>query len=212
MKSAGPWPRTVSSASRTSSALPTAAPSGWSMSVSRQTTSRPAWRPSDSIASASTRASSIVFMNAPSPTFTSRTIAWAPAASFFDMIDAAISESWSTVAVTSRSPYSSLSAGTRSPVWPMIARPTSRTCATNSSRPQLGPIAGDRLELVERAAGVTEAAAAHLPERHAAGGHDRPDGERRLVADAAGRVLVDDLAPERSRRGRSSRRSGSSRR
>ena len=43
-------------------------------------------------------------MNAPSPTLTSSTIACAPAASFFDMIDAAISESWSTVAVTSRSP------------------------------------------------------------------------------------------------------------
>ena len=73
------------------------------MSVSRQTTLRPAWSPSASIASASWRASSIVFMNAPSPTFTSSTIACAPAASFFDMIDAAISDSWSTVAVTSRS-------------------------------------------------------------------------------------------------------------
>ena len=50
-----------------------------------------------------TRASSSVFMNAPSPTLTSRTIASAPAASFFDMIDAAISGTLSTVAVTSRS-------------------------------------------------------------------------------------------------------------
>ena len=79
VKSAGPWPRTVSSASWTSRALPTAAPSGWSMSVSRQTTSRPACRPSEIIVSASSRASSSVFMNAPSPTFTSSTIAWAPA-------------------------------------------------------------------------------------------------------------------------------------
>ena len=39
VKSGGPSPRTVSSASRISSALPTARPSGWSMSVSRQTTS-----------------------------------------------------------------------------------------------------------------------------------------------------------------------------
>ena len=39
------------------------------------------------------RASSIVRMKAPFPTFTSRTIACAPPASFFDMIDAAISES-----------------------------------------------------------------------------------------------------------------------
>ena len=77
---------------------------------------------------------------------------------------------------------------------------------------QLDAVAGDRLELVERAAGVAEAAAAHLPERDAARRDDRPDGERRLVADAAGRVLVDDLAAERARRGRSSRRCGSSRR
>ena len=60
-------------------------------------------RPSSSICSASTRASSSVFMNAPSPTLTSSTIASAPAASFFDMIDAAISGTMSTVAVTSRS-------------------------------------------------------------------------------------------------------------
>ena len=57
--------------------------------------------PSDSITSASSCASWSVFMNAPSPTFTSSTIACAPAASFFDMIDAAIREIWSTVAVTS---------------------------------------------------------------------------------------------------------------
>ena len=103
MKSAGPRPRTVSSASRISSAFPTADPSGWSMSVSRQTTSSPASTPRLRIASASRRASSIVFMKAPSPTFTSSTIACAPAASFFDMIEAAISETSSTVAVTSRS-------------------------------------------------------------------------------------------------------------
>ena len=74
------------------------------MSVSTQTTSRPACRPSSSIICASSRASSIVFMNAPSPTLTSRTIASAPAAIFFDMMLAAISETLSTVAVTSRRP------------------------------------------------------------------------------------------------------------
>ena len=72
-------------------------------------------------------------MNAPSPTLTSRTIASAPEAIFFDMMLAAISWTLSTVAVTSRSAYSRLSAGTRSPVWPMIASPTSLICATNSS-------------------------------------------------------------------------------
>ena len=42
-------------------------------------------------------------MNAPSPTFTSSTIASAPPAIFFDMMLAAMSETSSTVAVTSRS-------------------------------------------------------------------------------------------------------------
>ena len=65
-------------------------------------------------------------------------------------------------------------------------------------RRQLDSKPGDRLELVERAAGVTETASAHLPERHAARGHDRADGDRGLVPDPAGRVLVDDLASERS--------------
>ena len=105
------------------------------MSVRRQTTSRPARSPSSIIVSASACASSTDFMNAPSPTLTSSTIASAPAAIFFDMMLAAISDRLSTVAVTSRSAYSRLSAGTRSADWPTIARPISRTCATNSSRP-----------------------------------------------------------------------------
>ena len=42
------------------------------------------------------------------------------------------------------------------------------------------------------------AAPAPLPERDAAGRHDRPDRERRLVADTAGRVLVDDLPAEQT--------------
>ena len=57
--------------------------------------------------------------------------------------------------------------------------------------------AGDRLQLVERPAGVAEAASAHLPDRDSACGHDRPDRDRRLVAHAARRMLVDDLAAER---------------
>src|SRR5207244_1975979 len=61
---------------------------------------------------------------------------------------------------------------------------------------QLDAEAGNRLELVQRPAGVAETAAAHLPERNAARRHDRPDGERRLVPDTAGRVLVDDLSPK----------------
>ena len=61
---------------------------------------------------------------------------------------------------------------------------------------ELDPKPGDRLELVERAARVAEPAAAHLGEGHAAGRDDGADHERRLVAHAAGRVLVDDAAAE----------------
>ena len=62
---------------------------------------------------------------------------------------------------------------------------------------QLDAKPGNGLELVQRAARVAEPAAAHLAERHAAGGDDRTDCERRLVSHSAGRMLVDHLAPER---------------
>ena len=42
---------------------------------------------------------------------------------------------------------------------------------------QLDAVAGDRLELVQRPTRVPEPAAAHLPERDAARGHDRADRE-----------------------------------
>ncbi len=54
------------------------------------------------IVSAISRASAIVCMNAPVPTLTSITSEPRPAAVFFDMIDAEISGTDSTVAVTSR--------------------------------------------------------------------------------------------------------------
>ena len=49
----------------------------------------------------------------------------------------------------------------------------------------------DRFQLVKRASGVAKPAAAHLCHRDAAGCDDGYDGERGLVADAAGGVLVD---------------------
>jgi hypothetical protein len=61
---------------------------------------------------------------------------------------------------------------------------------------ELDAEARDRLELVERPAGVAEPAPAHLREGDAAGGHDRAEHDRRLVPDAAGGVLVDDAAAE----------------
>ena len=54
--------------------------------------------------------------------------------------------------------------------------------------------AGDGFELVERAAGVSEAAAADHGNGQAARSDDRSEDERSFVADAAGGVLVDFLA------------------
>src|SRR5947207_693071 len=84
-RSAGPSPRSVWIASAISRLLPTALPSGCSMSVSSQVTARPCATPIDTIARASWRAEARSFMNAPLPTFTSRTTAFAPAAIFFDI-------------------------------------------------------------------------------------------------------------------------------
>ncbi len=51
--------------------------------------------------------------------------------------------------------------------------------------------AGDRLEFVERAARVTEAAPRHHGDGHARGRDERRETERHLVAHAPGRVFVD---------------------
>jgi len=51
--------------------------------------------------------------------------------------------------------------------------------------------AGNRLELVERTAGVSERAPGELRERNAARGDERYDHERRRVGDATGTMLVD---------------------
>ena len=58
----------------------------------------------------------------------------------------------------------------------------------------LRDIARDRIELVERAAGVAEAAARDHRHEGAAGGEHRREHERHVVADAAGRMLVEDRA------------------
>ena len=136
-------------------------------------------------------------MNAPSPTLTSSTIASAPPASFFDMIaggdqrddvDRRGDVAERVELLVGGDEVGGLADDREADLAHLRDELVDR---------ELDAEAGDRLELVERAAGVAEAAAAHLPERDAAGRDDRADGERRLVADAAGRVLVDDLAPER---------------
>ncbi len=70
--------------------------------MSSATVCTPCAVPSATIVSASSRADSVVFMNAPVPTFTSRTSAADPSAIFLLMIELAISGIDSTVPVTSR--------------------------------------------------------------------------------------------------------------
>lgn len=73
------------------------------MSVRSATVFTPWSVPRPTIVEASSRASSMVFMKAPVPTFTSRTSEPVPSAIFLDMIEEAMSGIASTVPVTSRS-------------------------------------------------------------------------------------------------------------
>ncbi len=131
--SSSPLPASASSASWTSSALPTERPSGLSIAVTRATVRRPAPSPSCTISEARSMADATSGMNAPRPNLTSSTMASAPAAIFFDMTLDAISGIDGTVAVTSRSAYRSLSAGTMCGDCAATAMPTSSTCRMNRS-------------------------------------------------------------------------------
>ncbi len=55
---------------------------------------------------------------------------------------------------------------------------------------QAGPPAGDRLQLVQRSAGVAEATTRQLGYRRTAGSHQGRQRQRDLVTDTTGRVLV----------------------
>ena len=98
----GPAPRSISIDSATSTALPTARPSGTSIAVSSAVVRTPDSVPSRTMVCASSRAASRSRMNAPRPTLTSSTSACVPSAIFLDMIELAISGIDSTVPVTSR--------------------------------------------------------------------------------------------------------------
>ena len=100
--SAGPPPASTSTDSATSMALPAVNPRGVDMSVSRAVVRTPASAPRATMVSASSRARSRSFMNAPVPTLTSSTRAPVPSAIFLLMIEEAISGIASTVPVTSR--------------------------------------------------------------------------------------------------------------
>ena len=136
-------------------------PSGWFMSVTSAAVSTPIRLPSGRPASgASSGPGRSVFMNAPLPNFTSSTRASSPSASFLLMMLAVISGMLGTVAVTSRRAYSLLvgrdqvgrGAGDD-------AADAFDDVAAISSSDRFGAKAGDRFELVERAAGGAQAAA-----------------------------------------------------
>ena len=132
LTSAGPRFCKTSIASFTSRLLPTACPSGSSILVMTATVSFPAPFPIATIRLASSRLSFRSLINAPLPVVTSSTILSLPTASFLLIIEAAIKGILSTVAVTSRSAYKSLSAGARFPVWPMTLSPFVLTASKKS--------------------------------------------------------------------------------
>ena len=117
----------------TSSALPAAVASGWLMSVISAVVMQPAPCAVATRARARALASSIVFMKAPEPTFTSSTSPSSPAASFLDRIEAVIRSMLSTVPVTSRIRYRRRSAGAISALAETMAQGVDFSCARSWS-------------------------------------------------------------------------------
>ena len=76
----------------------------------------------------------------------------------------------------------------------MIAQPTSRDDGAKSRDFGLRDVAWDRVELVERPAGMAEAAPRNHRHEGAAGGEHRRQHQADVVADSAGGMLVDDRA------------------
>jgi hypothetical protein len=120
--------------SATSSACPTARPSGCSIEVWKAVTATPVRAARSHITRASSAPRSGSGRNAPLPYFTSSTSAPIPSASFFDRIDEAISGIDSTSPAASRSAYSLRSAGAISAVCPTSASPRRSTAARISAR------------------------------------------------------------------------------
>ncbi len=95
-------PRRISTASRTSTALPIRSPSGWLMSLTTAAVRRPARVPSSTQSRARSIAPVASFMNAPEPVLTSSRMLAAPPASFLLITLEAIRAVLATVPVTSR--------------------------------------------------------------------------------------------------------------
>ena len=112
-RSLGPSPLRVWMASMTSRLLPTLWPRGSSMLLITAVMRRPAFWPIPIMISASSTASSFVFIKAPLPYLTSSTMFLHPAASFLLIMEEAMSGLLMTVAVSSRRAYSFPSAGVK---------------------------------------------------------------------------------------------------
>ena len=168
------------------------------MSVSSATVRTPLASPSPTITSASSRARSTSGRNAPDPTLTSSTSASVPSAIFLrhdragderDRLDRRRHVAQGVELAVGRRQARARRAA-------MIA-PTDRSCATASALVSIARQPGDRLHLVERPAGVAEAAPAELGHGRAAVRDERDERQRDLVADAAGGVLVDGRPADR---------------
>ena len=129
-------------------------------------------------------------MKAPDPTLTSSTSAPVPSAIFLLMIDDG--DQWDRLDGAGHVPQRvQLPVGRRqSRPAAQITAPTSLELVEHLGVAHRRPPAGDRLQLVQRAAGVTEAAAGQLRHGDTAGRDQRRERQGDLVADPSGGVLV----------------------
>ena len=140
---------------------------------------------------ASAWAASRVFMNAPLPHFTSSTNASSPSASFLLMM----------LAVIKRNRRDGAGDVAERVKFAVCGHKVGRRAADHAADAasdglhfvdrEIGAEAGNRLELVERAAGRAEAAAGDHRHLQVAAGQERREDQRDFVADAAGGMLVD---------------------
>ena len=145
-------------------------------------------------------------MKAPEPNFTSSTSASVPSAIFFDMMLEADQRDRLDGSGDIAQRVLFLSAGASPEPAAQITAPTSPCiCANISSFESAARRPGDRLELVERSAGVAQTAPRQLGDGDPEGCHQRSQRQRDLVAHTAGGVLVDGtcrpaklVAPRRS--------------
>ena len=195
--SAGPLPRSTSTDSATSSALPTARPSGTDMSVSSAVVASPWSAPMRTIVSASSRARADRLHERPGPHLDVEhqptgalrdLLAHDRARDQRDRLDGAGHVAQRVELAVGRGERGRRGADDRPDVGEL---------GDDLGQRQRRAPAGDRLQLVQRAAGVSEPAAGQLGHRRSAGRHERRQRQRDLVTDAAGGVLVDERSPHR---------------